>query len=464
MQASKLQLEVKGQEDTYLSIQPTNSLFQSVYNRLTNFAQDTHIVQPLAGHLSCNSRIEFRIPRYGDLLSNMYLNLKLSLETEMTDLAWVNSIGFALINSVDLMVGNNVITSITGKELDIWSEMLPCDKRYGVYRMVGKMDSDMYNDALMSSFERRRHDLNLTIPIPFWFTKHISCAFPMFLLKSETLRVTVNLNPIENCIISKDVFSEFTYEHKLSAMMYFHYIVLDSNELSQLKKSKTKNRIIIEQTQIQDIVVPNNANAYKFKLDFDHPIKELKWVVQRNDRNETKQDTGCVSGGVSGGVSRSVSRSDSRGDSRGGLPFEDSTNDQLGLTYYGNDEFNYNSYLNYHQPLSDTIQQDCDESHLFSYARLYFNNNPRTSKLPADYYRYIQPLQHHQVIPGKNIYCYNFGINADHFQPNGYCNFSPMSSIQMEFHFNNTTPKIISIFGHSYNLLIFDRGAVRLCF
>ena len=186
--------------------------------------------------------------------------------------------------------------------------------------------------------------------------------------------------------------------------------------------------------------MPNNANTYKFKLDFDHPIKELRWVVQRNDRNEAKQETDNA------------------------VQLDDSGNDLLGITYYGNDEFNYNSYLNFHQPLSDTIQQDCEESHLFSYARLYFNNNPRTSKLPADYYRYIQPLQHHLAIPDKNIYCYNFGINADHFQPNGYCNFSPMSSIQLEFYFNNNIPKTISIYGHSYNLLIFDRGAVRIRF
>lgn len=435
--AAKLQLVLKGKENSYLSFKPTNSLFQSCYKRLTNFAIESDELLPSMGNVNFDSKFEFVIPNNGDLLSNLYLKLDVNMDTEMvTGITWVNALGHAMIDFIELRLGNTSIATLSGKLLDIQGEFLTQDKRWGYDCMVGKMDRGDFFDNLENEFENVSKKKTLLVPLPFWFTKHVSNAFPLYRLKqNDHLKVVIRLSPLSECILNKDQYSKYTYEASVKASLITHSIHLEKDEIKTLL-SKNKVVEIIEQYQCTEIVIPENTKDVKIDLKMNHPINEIFWVIQRDDRND--------------------------------LSTEYSDNESLEHfenIHYGNDEFNYSSKLPYFQPIQNIYKNVNDSEATFHQAKLLFNGKVRNKKLSSEYYRFIQPFQYHSVVPKSNIYCYNFGINSDHFQPNGYCNFSNFDSIVLDLSFARSKhSKKISVFALNYNIIRFENKMYKLMF
>ena len=85
------------------------------------------------------------------------------------------------------------------------------------------------------------------------------------------------------------------------------------------------------------------------------------------------------------------------------------------------------------------------------------------------YFNYIQPYEHHNKTPNKNIYNYSFSINPEELQATGTTNFSIIkgSKILMErFNDENNNKKIsnLLVFARSVNVLRFAAGYGSLAF
>ena len=98
-----LQLVAMGKQDTFLTGNPQISFFKMVYRRHTNFAIES---QPMYfdGTANFGQRISCLIPRRGDLLGKIYLEVLLPQLTSSNiidgsniPVSYVNSIGNALI-------------------------------------------------------------------------------------------------------------------------------------------------------------------------------------------------------------------------------------------------------------------------------------------------------------------------------------------------------------------------------
>ena len=114
-----LQLVAQGKQDVFLTGNPQISFFKMVYRRYTNFAVES---QPMYfdGTANFGQRISCLIPRRGDLLGKIYIDVQLPLLTAASNnlpVSYVNSIGNALIQEITFEVGEQEIDRQTGHVL-----------------------------------------------------------------------------------------------------------------------------------------------------------------------------------------------------------------------------------------------------------------------------------------------------------------------------------------------------------
>ena len=98
-----MQLVAYGAQDVFLTGNPQISFFKVVYRRHTNFAMES-IEQTFNGNPELGNRVTTTISRNGDLITNMWLEVKFANVDNC-----VNSLGNALIEYVELEIGGQRI-------------------------------------------------------------------------------------------------------------------------------------------------------------------------------------------------------------------------------------------------------------------------------------------------------------------------------------------------------------------
>ena len=118
-----MQLSAYGSQDVYLTGNPQITFFKSVYRRYTNFSMES-VEQTITGTKNFGQRIECKIERVGDLLTNLHVYFKLGAPTATGDREnWTNAVGYALLKQMDLEIGGERIDRQYGLWLDIWNEL-----------------------------------------------------------------------------------------------------------------------------------------------------------------------------------------------------------------------------------------------------------------------------------------------------------------------------------------------------
>jgi hypothetical protein len=112
MAGGLMQLVAYGAQDVYLTGNPKVTFFQAVYKRHTNFAME-NIEQTVNGTASNSGRVSVTIARNGDLVSDMYVELKakatpivLTSDDAADDVCWAAE---RAIKDVELSVGGQRI-------------------------------------------------------------------------------------------------------------------------------------------------------------------------------------------------------------------------------------------------------------------------------------------------------------------------------------------------------------------
>lgn len=421
MPGAELQLSARGVQDDYLTGNPQITYFQAVYKRHTNFAIE-NIEEILIGEPEFGKKTYVILGNYGDLISQIHLDVKLPALNPNTDptfaISWINSIGHALIQKVEIEIGGNIIDTQYGLWMEIWDELtLPAEKRFGYYNMIGKHD---YFNVTM-----QQNELHLRIPLQFWFCQNIGLSLPMIALQNSTIKLiftfrkfedlfissTSDLLPLENYICNnkrqctvKDAFNI------ISASVFVDYIYLEKDE--RIWFVNNKHQYLIEQIQHHNISLNSRPSNNVIELNFNHPVKELIWIIR--DCEFIKK--------VGGG---------------------------------GNEWFNFSNKPTYFDiPRGDPMDE----------AILYFEGNHRFwPARKAKYFREIEPYKRHSNIPDNFIYVYSFGLKPAEHQPSGTCNFSRVDNVQLNVKIVEglTDPEIV-IFAPNYNILEIEVGMAGL--
>ena len=104
-----MQLVAYGAQDIYLTGNPQITFFKKVYKRHTNFAIES-MKQPFYGSNTLGSKFSCTISRNGDLLSQIYLELDVSLSQSVTNIQQLS-----ITEDIDALVltPNKLLSSIT---------------------------------------------------------------------------------------------------------------------------------------------------------------------------------------------------------------------------------------------------------------------------------------------------------------------------------------------------------------
>jgi hypothetical protein len=252
-----MQLVAIGAQDVHLTGNPQISFFKVVYRRHTNFSMES-IEQSFNGTAKPGSRVTCTISRNGDLVTNMWLEVDMG-----SDDGFVNSVGHALIEYVELEIGGQRIDKHYGEWLEIWSELtLPEEKRQGFKEMIGRRDSDTPTPM---------QNQKLYIPLQFFFCRNPGLALPLIALQYHEVKLNIKFREGSELKTTGSL-PEFD-----SVKLYVDYVYLDTEERQRF--AQMSHEYLIEQLQHTGA---ESTKSDQVRLNFNHPVKELVWAIRPN--------------------------------------------------------------------------------------------------------------------------------------------------------------------------------------
>lgn len=293
--------------------------------------------------------------------------------------AWVDRLGHAILDYVDISIGAERIDRHYGDWLNVWYELTGNKHLSESYmKMIGDVPS-------MTTFDRStKPAYSLFIPLQFWFNRFNGLAIPLVALQYHDVTLSVKLKKFKQCGYLENLNTYTDANHRdsvdldelfennkyaINMTLLVDYVYIDT--LERRRFAQSSHEYLIDQLQVFELenVVQQNIQA---RIDFINPCKELIWVIQKqayviNDNGFTK----C--------------RWDNYSTNKTGF----------GLST--------------------------------EYMAMDFNGYSRISRFNGMYFNYVQPYQHHSNTPSDGINVYSFSLRPEEHQPTGSCNFSRIS-------------------------------------
>ena len=129
----------------------------------------------------------------------------------------------------------------------------------------------------------------LYVPLQFWFCRNPGLALPLIALQYHEVKINLEFRQKEETYITSSTVIECSGSTKgctvcvpslEQATLFVDYIYLDTDERRRF--AQVSHEYLIEQLQFTGDESVTSTNV-KVKLNFNHPCKELIWVVQRDD-------------------------------------------------------------------------------------------------------------------------------------------------------------------------------------
>ena len=445
-----MQLVAYGAQDVYLTGNPQITFFKVVYRRHTNFAMEA-IENPWNGAPNFGKQVTCTIQRNGDLIYRMYLQATLpSVSLLASDgsgaqFRWLNWVGHNLIDWVELQIGGQRIDKHYGQWLHIWNELTQeAGKQAGYAKMVGNIpqltnllvqggepcDNDCaggepntWNEVVNCSPE-----YTLYIPLQFWFCRNPGLALPLIALQYHEVRINLQFNALDNLMWSYSPQASSTTAINtrvgnsglVAASLYVDYIYLDTDE--RRKFAQVSHEYLIETLQFTG-GESVTASSNKLKLNFNHPCKELLWVVQRD--SYTSCDANVIN------------------------------------PWKGQQPFNFSDWWDrsvLESGYSVTRVEGMAGANPVVTALLQLNGHDRFQVRSGDYFNLVQPYQHHTNVPAVGVNVYSFALQPEQHQPSGTCNLSRIDNTTLLLTISNNavgtlTSSTVYVYATNYNVL-----------
>lgn len=436
-----MQLVAYGAQDVYLTGNPQITFFKVVYRRHTNFSLEA-AEQTFNGTTGFGKKVTCTIARNGDLIHNMYLRVQLpaivdtsTVVGEESGARWVDHVGHALINSVEIEIGGQKIDKHYGEWLHIWNELTQtASKSAGYNRMIGHhydqqtpVVGTLANTSSANVGKNVIPESTLYIPMQFWFCRNPGLALPLIALQYHEVKVNFEFRDKKDLIIATD-HTRYQVE-EMQAGLWVDYIYLDTDERRRF--AQVTHEYLIEQLQFPGPESVSNVNA-NMKLNFNHPVKELIWTVRPGAN--TSDDSRVIGVGLQ---SYDIfDYGNGTGVAGEGLP--------VGAAGGGGGMFN-----GFITGKKNPVQQ----------AQLQLNGHDRFSKRDGMYFNVVQPYQHHEAVPAVGINVYSFAMKPEEHQPSGTCNMSRIDNATLTLNLDPATfandqgAATLNVYAVNYNVL-----------
>lgn len=479
-----------GKENLYLSAQPEITFFKIAYRRHTNYS-----IEPTPQYFKTTPdfgrRCTVSVAKNADLIGMTYVYVELPfIQLENTsasnkEFAWVNKIGLALINFIEIEIGGSIIERHYGDWLNIWNEIsISTGQKSGYNKMIGNIQE-------LTGFSKTKQSYKLYIPLSFWFCQDTGLALPLIALTHNDIKIHVEFNDIEKCyklspshyVTLSDNFCLFkpgekiyqTYQNSknigefvsfdpITQNLYYNPIKgkfviptkLNDNNLTlsgdipHFENNIKPNSVVVKDEDYFRFNKPSLLNAYLVinyiyldnfeRFNFLNSAHEYLIPVVQSISDQVMYSTNVtyklpLTNPVKLLIWRGVLLS----------------NSQL------NDDFNYTTY-----PYTEK------EENLVSKNTLVINSINRMEPNSIEFYTNLPKYQYKFKNNQNGIYFYSFALNPLELQPSGSLNFSKVDDAYILFKLNKLVnyqnPVTFRCYAIQYNILRTSNGIGGLQF
>jgi hypothetical protein len=361
------------------------------------------IEQTFNGTADFGKKVTVTVSRNGDLITKVYLQSAIPgvSVSDLSGFRWIDEVGHFLIKTVEVEIGGQRIDKHYGTWLSIWSSLTTTQGHLSGYNSMIGNSGDLQDPTLSATGSGDDHPgQTLYVPLRFWFCRHTGLALPLIALQYHEVKFSIEFETFAN-LTDPDYANALTTPSLGDTSLYIDYIYLDTDERRRF--AQISHEYLIEQLQFTgDESLSGTSN--RVKLNFNHPVKELVWVVQ-------------------------------------------SAEDRL--------------FANYTDLADGSGSNPCDT------AKLQLNGHDRFSVREGEYFNLVQPYQHHENIPATGINVYSFALKPEEQQPSGSANMSRIDNATLQLTITgaaNSDDPIAKIYATNYNVLRIMSGMGGLAY
>ena len=415
MAGGLMQLVAYGAQDVYLTGNPEVTFYQAKYKRHTNFAME-NIEQTVNGTAANSGRVSITVARNGDLVGDMYIELKSITSNTTTSHATsdCNWVAERAINNVELSIGGQRVDKHYQKWWRLYSELyLDESKKANWAKMTTAPSSTVY------------------LPLIFFFNRNPGLYLPLIALQYHEVRIDI------------DLASDFdTYLDKQAFKVYANYVYLDTEERRRF--AQKGHEYLIEQVQHTGADTVASGQPKQVRLSYNHPIKELVWCFSNTATNRNTL-WNFTSNTVATDVVLESNALDTANLSNCFVPIS-----AVGTPLYA-------TGVSTHQYTEEAVGP-------LNTFKLVLNGQDRFKEQKGKYFNQVQAFNHHSGNPAPGIYSYSFALKPEEHQPTGTCNFSRIDNAQVAVTMKPTDAETMHMFAVNYNVLRIQSGMGGLAF
>ena len=302
--AGRVQLEISGPQDAFFTDDPEYTYFVKNFQKHTNFAPFFKDLD-VEGEMEFGNTIRCTIPQdQGDLLKTVSLKFELSniqqnLVSWATGLGYVESIGHAIIEYAEILIGGKTIQRIPSDFLAIYFDnYVSHTKQENLGKLIGKPPGELSGTkvtytSIAGYLGPATSNQKFFVDIPFYFYNNPELAIPIFAIDKQEIEIVIKLRQLSDCVwgyhsANSQVYYLSDY-FQTKGLIKDMKITTEMVSLVQDEKDKIKSKKInYAITQIQEVKdrIPQDANLNSLvhtthRLNFKHPVKELFFIIQR---------------------------------------------------------------------------------------------------------------------------------------------------------------------------------------
>ena len=289
--AGRVQLLTSGPQDRFFTINPDYTYFLQSFRKHSNFAREYVNIDPETT-VDFGGKARFKVAQNtGDLLTTLSVKMKLPTISTLIydDPRFIESIGHALIEHADLIVGGKVIQRLPSDYLQIYTEHnVTQTKQRALRELIGKYpertSSERVSDKdILGVIGTANTEDEFFVDLPFYFYNNPELAIPLCAIKKQEVEVEIKLRDHDHLIIkgSNGSLQPVTPGsiHLKDFRLCAEVIFLEPCD--RIKLETEKKDYVITQVQQNIFNIAQGEQECGFKLDFVNPVKELYFVIQR---------------------------------------------------------------------------------------------------------------------------------------------------------------------------------------
>ena len=442
--AGRVQLETSGPQDAFFTDDPEYTYFIKNFQKHSNFAP-FFVDLDVEGEVEFGNTIRCTIPQdQGDLLKTVSLKFELSeiqqnLIGGVAGIGYVESIGHAIIEYAELIIGGEVVQRIPSDFLAIYSDnYVTQTKQNNLSKLIGKPPLELSgtpvcNNIISGYLGFATQKQKFLVDIPFYFHNNPELAIPICAIDKQEIEIVIKLRKRDDCVFGHSsstpadsdnvrYLGDYVTTKGLIQNTKINVEMISLNKQEKEQFINTSKDYIITQIQESKQVIPQDPNIdsivdVKHNLEFKNPVKELFFIIQRIRK--------VVSGHFV-------------------TNFDYDSQFQL---YDG-------EYINY--------------EHLKSLELILDDNtilNEKTGNVIN--LRAIQSGIHHSRTQlFRRYYSYSFALEPERWYPTGQKNFSMVKDqiLKLKVIPDNLAQRELRVLAHSYNILRVENGIAKTLF